>query len=149
LPLPPLFHLMHASPLPSCFLPATGSRQSGGEPLYFTPLEVRRLRFRPKHATGPGLVELPTRNHRKKRMRCPVPVRFAHGRTAEPPRCIRLARRSYFALVFCGDTGMERGSITDQVTPQPGPSGASTSPESGLAVSVHVWSVSSKNHKIW
>src|SRR5215469_3481001 len=46
----------------------------------------------------------------------------------QSPRCIRLARSNYFALVFCGDTGFERGSKTDRSNPRLGPSGASTSP---------------------
>jgi len=59
----------------------------------------------------------------------------AHGRTAGLRAGIRLARSRYFALVFCGDTGLQRGSVPGQVNPRLGPPGASTSPESGLAVS--------------
>ena len=53
--------------------------------------------------------EIPVKNE------CAAQCRWsAHGRTAELRACIRLARSRYFALVFCGDTGLERGSKPDQ-----------------------------------
>jgi hypothetical protein len=38
----------------------------------------------------------------------------AHTAEQQTPRLLTTARSKYFALVFCGDTGLERGAKPDQ-----------------------------------
>ena len=74
---------------------------------------------------------------------------MSHGRTAIPRlpnNCAESLLRAGFYSVI---TGGLRGFCRTKARPRLGPSGASTSPESGIAVSIHAPSVSSENRKIW
>ncbi len=88
------------------------------------------------------------RNHRKKRMRCPMPVKFTRP-NSRLHAYLRLrgegTSRSFFAVI----PGWSVGQSRTKTYPRLGPSGASTSPESGFAVSDQEELVSRENRKIW
>src|ERR1700758_3628170 len=46
-------------------------------------------------------------------MHCPMPVKFTRP-NSQLRAYVTTARSRYFALVFCGDTGLERGAKPDQ-----------------------------------
>src|SRR6266404_4420679 len=84
------------------------------------------------------------RDHRKKRMHCPMPVKFPRP-NSKLRAYLRLrgagTSRSFFAVI----PGWSVGQSRTKACPRLGPSGASTSPESGFAVSDYEELVSREN----
>src|SRR5215831_17173441 len=116
-----------------------------GELLYFTPLFARCCNPPKGTATRFAATWKASPTSPKKTNALPNAGGVHTAEQRGLRACIRLARSRYFALVFCGDTGLERGSMPDQGNPRLGPSGAPTSPESGLAVSNDVRKLSREN----
>src|SRR5215469_2915807 len=150
-----VFDTSTAFPFNACFTvailfpPRHRFPKSGGEPYSLLPWKPGGRGFARNPQPDPGIGRFFPPKSRKKTNALSDAGAVHTAEQRNPALHNGLARSSYFALVFCGDTGVERGSITDQGRPQLDPSGASTSPESGFAGSVHAFSVSSKNRKIW
>jgi hypothetical protein len=160
---------MLVSPWPSCSSTTSGSRRAG-EPLNFTPLHPAGCWVDPEgHRRSNPILRAPDR--RKKRPlssrsfhrplrgqvqnRCEMPMlcRRPAGSAQPNSNCraeIPGAEQVLRARFFCLKPGLASWSLHGPI-PQPrlGPPGASTSPESGSAVSTSAKFLSREKRKMW
>jgi hypothetical protein len=163
---------MLVSPSPSCPSATSGSHVSRG-PLNFTPLRPSERWESPKHAAAciptfihrtftrpetkatawqPTVPSTAARSHENplRNANALPPAGGSHTASQQIPRlnCGRGAETS--RSIFCLEPGLASRSLYGPIrNPRLGPPGASTSPESGMAVSRCVKFLSREKRKMW